>query len=104
MLITFSTRHMDSTPALKTHTEEKAAKLPRYFDRIQSIEVVLEKIKDIMRGEVRVHVEHNHVLVCHHDEPDAYAAIDGALHKMERQLTEQKEMTRNRKHPEITKG
>jgi putative sigma-54 modulation protein len=104
MLITFSSRHMENTPALKLHTEEKAAKLPRYFDRIQSIEVILEQIKDVMRAEVRVHVEHNHVLVSHQDEPDAYAAIDGALHKMERQLTEQKEMTRNRKHPETTKG
>jgi putative sigma-54 modulation protein len=103
MQITFSSRHMENTPALTTHTEQKAGKLTRYFDRIQSIEVVLEKIKDTMRAEVRVHVEHNDVMVSHHDDPDAYAAIDGALHKMERQLSEQKDMIRNRKHPEVTR-
>ncbi|HWB52934.1 MAG TPA: ribosome-associated translation inhibitor RaiA [Tepidisphaeraceae bacterium] len=103
MLITFSTRHMENTPALKQHAEQKAGKLNRYFDRIQSIEIVLESIKDIMRAEVRVYVEHNHVLVSHHDEPDAYAAIDGSIHKMERQLAEHKQMMRNRKHPEATK-
>lgn len=102
MLITFSTRHMENTPALKQHAEQKAGKLNKYFDRVQSIEVVLEAVKDLMRGEVRVHVEHNHVLVSHHDDPDAYAAIDGAIHKMERQLAEQKKMVRNHKHPEVS--
>lgn len=103
MLITFSTRHMENTAALKQHAEQKAGKLSRYFDRIQSVEIVLEAIKEIMRAEVRVHVEHNHVLVTHHDDPEGYAALDGAIHKMERQLSEQKDMVRNRKHPEISR-
>ncbi|HEY1685550.1 MAG TPA: ribosome-associated translation inhibitor RaiA [Tepidisphaeraceae bacterium] len=102
MIITFSTRHMENTPALKQHAEQKAGKLTKYFDRIQSIEVVLEAVKDVMRGEFRVHVEHNNILISHHDDPDAYAAIDGALHKMERQLAEQKDMIRNRKHPQAS--
>lgn len=102
MLITFSTRHMDVTPALKQHAEEKAGKLTRYFDRIQSVDVILEEAKELMQVELRVDAEHNHVLISRHGDPDAYAAIDGAVHKMERQLTEHKKKTRNRKHPELS--
>ena len=102
MLITFTTRHMEATPALKAHAEQKAGKLNKYFDRIQEVDVVVEALKDLMRAELRVHAEHNHLLISHHDDPDAYAAIDGSMHKMERQLTEHKAKVRNRKHPETT--
>lgn len=102
MTITFSTRHMDVTPPLKAHAELKAGKLTKYYDRIVSIDVVLENGKDLMRAEFRVHADHNHVFVSQHEEPDAYAAIDGSVHKMERQLAEYKQMVRNRKHPNAT--
>ena len=102
MQITFSTRHMDVTPPLKGYAEQKASKLDKYYDRIQSVEVVLENAKDRMKAEFRVHADHNHVFVSNHEEADAYAAIDGSVHKMERQLAEHKQMLRNRKHPENT--
>jgi putative sigma-54 modulation protein len=90
---------MDVTEPLKTYAEEKANKLTRYFDRIQEIEVVLDRGKDNDRVEMIVNAEHKSMFVAQHAEGDAYACIDGCVHKLERQLTDHKEKLRNRKHP-----
>ena len=42
MQITVSARHMGVTESLKDYCEEKAGRLERFFNRIQSIEVVLD--------------------------------------------------------------
>ncbi|HZZ43897.1 MAG TPA: ribosome-associated translation inhibitor RaiA [Tepidisphaeraceae bacterium] len=100
MIVTIASRHMDVTAPLKTYAEEKANKLNRYFDRIQEIEVVFDAGKDKTRVEMIVNAEHSSSFVAHHDEGDAYACIDGCVHKLERQLSDHKEKIRNRKHPE----
>ena len=105
MLLTVSSRHMEITPPLKDYAEEKAGKLEKYYDRIQDIEVILDNGKDKTgthnaRVEIVVNAEHNNRFVVHHDEGDAYACIDGCVHKMERTLSEHKKKFRNRKHPE----
>jgi putative sigma-54 modulation protein len=103
VLVTVSSRHMDVTPALKTYAETKAGKLNKYYDRIQEIEVILDNGKDQTRVEMIVNAEHKNTFIAHHDDPDAYAGIDGCVHKLERQLSEHKKKFRNRKHPdEIT--
>jgi putative sigma-54 modulation protein len=100
VIVTVSARHMDVTPALKTHAEEKANKLGKYYDLIQEIEVILDAHKDATRVEMIVHAEHRNTFVAHHDEGDAYVCIDGCVHKLERQITEHKKKFRNRKHPQ----
>ena len=42
MLFTMTGRHIEVTDALRAHAEEKSEKLPRYFDSISHIEVILE--------------------------------------------------------------
>jgi putative sigma-54 modulation protein len=91
---------MDVTPALKSYAEEKANKLGKYYDLIQEIEVVLDAHKDAARVEMIVNAEHRNTFVAHHEEGDAYACIDGCVHKLERQITEHKKKFRNRKHPQ----
>ena len=103
MVITVSTRHMDVTPAMKTYAEQKAAKLTKYFDRIQEIEVVFDAghektSKDKAHVEMIVNADHNDRFVAHHDEGDAYACVDACVDKLERQLSEHKKKFRNRKH------
>ena len=100
MIVTVSSRHMDVTPALKTYAEQKANKLLKYYDRIQEIEVVFDAGKDKTSVEMIVNAEHKNMFVAHHDEgADAYACVDGCVHKLERQLSEHKKKFRNRKHP-----
>ena len=100
MVVTVIGRHMDVTDALKQYAEHKATKLGKYYDLIHEIEVILESAKDTPRVEMIVHAEHRNTFVAHHEEGDAYACIDGCMHKLERQVTEHKKKYRNRKHPQ----
>lgn len=100
MIVTISSRHMDVTEPLKTYAEEKANKLNKYYDRIQEIEVVIDALKDSARVEMIVNAERKGLFVAQHDQGDAYACVDGCVHKLERQLSDHKQRIRNRKHPE----
>jgi putative sigma-54 modulation protein len=90
---------MEVTPPLKSYAEQKAAKLEKYYDLIQEIEVVLDAAKDSTRVEMIVNAEHKNMFIAHHEGGDAYACIDECVHKLERQLSEHKKKFRNRKHP-----
>ena len=100
MVVTVASRHMEVTPALKTYAEQKTAKLHKYYDRIQEIEIVFDSGKSQTLVEMIVNAEHKNMFIARHDEGDAYACIDGCVAKLERQLSEHKKMHRNRKHPE----
>lgn len=104
MVVTISARHMDVTDALRRYAEQKAGKLHKYYDRIQEIEVTFDAGKDAVNVEMIVNAEHRNMFVARHNEGDAYACIDGCVHKLERQLSEHKQMYRNRKHPESGKA
>ena len=102
MNFTITGKHIDITEPLKEHASEKTSKLPRYYNSINEVEVVIENghgghvgVEIIARG------EHSKFFVAKEEGPDAYACIDIAVHKLQRQLTDQKEKERNNKH--ITK-
>ncbi len=99
MEITVTGKHIDITPAIREYAESKAGKLPRYFDRVLSIEVLADK-RDRQNYEIEmiVHAEHHEPFVAKGTHTDLYACIDGVADKLERQLTDFKEKLRNRKH------
>jgi len=99
VIVTISSRHMDVTPAMKTHAEERAKKLTKFYDLIQEIEVIFDAGKDKITVEMIVNAEHKNLFIAKHDQGDAYACVDGCYHKLERQLSEHKDKHRNRKHP-----
>ncbi len=103
MIVTVSSRHMEVTPAMKQFAEQKAAKLTKYYDRIQEIEVVFDAgnektSKEKVRVEMIVSAEHRNMFIAHCEEGDAYACVDACIDKLERQLSDHKKMFRNRKH------
>lgn len=98
MKITLSGRHMDITPAIHDYATEKASKLPRYFDRIQSIDVIAHKTDHHQELEMIVHVEKSDPFICKAAGSDLYACIDEVVDKLERRLTDHKDKLRNRKH------
>lgn len=98
MEITISGRHMEITEAIHNFATEKVSKLTRYYDRIPSIEVVIEKGGQAHEVEVIVHVERSDPHVVTISGQDVYACIDQAVDKLERKLTDHKEKLRNRKH------
>jgi putative sigma-54 modulation protein len=102
MQVTVTGRHMGVSDALRTYCEEKAARLPRFLDRILSIEVVLDGKDGIHTAEMIVHSAGAPPFVATERHEDAYAAIDLLVDKIEEQLRRYKERHRNRKHPRST--
>lgn len=100
MQIVVSGRHQHLPEALRGYASEKAGKLPRFYDRIQSIEVVFDTEGGRPAVELIVGVEHSKPFVVRWVDADAHAAVDRAVDHMEEQLRRHKEKLRNRKHPE----
>lgn len=88
-------RNLDVTEAIRAYAHSKAAKLPKYFDGTQLITFTLSKDDHLTHGnfsaELVVDVEKHDDFVARASAPDLYAAIDEALHKGIRQLTDFKE-------------
>jgi putative sigma-54 modulation protein len=102
MQITVSGRHMGISESLNSYCREKSERLGRFFDRIQSIEIVLDGNGGLHVAEMIVHSEGSPPFVASEQHEDAYAAVDLMLDKIERQIRRHKEKLRNRKHPPKT--
>ena len=100
MEIKVTGRHLEITEAIREYAENKAGKLPRYFDRTKAAEIIAERIHDQFEVEMIAHVDRADPFVAHARGQDLYACIDDLVSKMERQLTDHKDKLRNRKHPE----
>ena len=99
MEFTVTGPHFDITDANREYAQQKPEKLPRYYDRIQGIEVIADRTEHgRYEIEIIVHVDHADPFVAHSDSHDLYACIDETVDKLERQLTDHKEKLRNRKH------
>ncbi len=99
MLFTITGKHVEVTEAIKNHAEEKTSKLPRYYNGINQVEVIIDRgqgssfsVEVIARG------EHSNIFVVTEMGEDAYQCIDTAVHKLERQLRRKKSKERNKKH------
>lgn len=97
MLISCTGRHVEVTPDVREYAEKKMAKMPRYYDRIQAIEVVLDHESDNFSVEVIASAD-GQPFVAREVGPDTFALIDLVADKLERQLVKHKERYRNRKH------
>lgn len=98
MQIIVSGRHQDVTDELKSHVGQKLEKLTRYYDRVESIEAVLDREGEVPIVEAIVNAEHGTRFVARESGVDLYAALDLVMDKLARQLTKHKERFRNRKH------
>jgi len=99
LLFTISGKHIEITEAIRRHAEEKTSKLPRYYNSINQVEVIIDgqpggnaSVEIIARG------EHSKVFVVTETGEDAYRSIDVAVRKLERQLKRKKGKERNNKH------
>ena len=86
-------KHLDVSEAIKTFAEQKAGKLTKYLDLIQQIIVRVEADphKKGFHCEVVADVEKHEDFVGHAHHEDLYTAIDEAVAKVGRQLTDFKE-------------
>ena len=99
MNITIKARHMEATEPMKQYAESKAAKLPRIFDDIQSIDVTLDIEADQAMVEFVVQARRKHTFVASDRNQDMYACVDGCLNKISQQLRRHKDKVRNHQGP-----
>lgn len=100
MLFTISGKHVEITEAIRKHAQEKTSKLPRYYDSINQVEVVVDGSKGgTMSVEIIARAEHGKVFVGTERGADTYQCIDMAVHKLQRQLRKVKSKERDSKYP-----
>ena len=96
---------VEVTDPIRAHAEEKATKLTRYYDGVQQITVRLRKPEHhashpTYEVELTADAEKHDDFVGTATGDDLYLAIDGAVQKVARQLTDFKEKLKiNGHHP-----
>ena len=99
MQINVSGRQLDLTPTIEEYVQKKCERLSKFYDRIQAIDVVLDKAPQGFSVEVLADVEHHEDFVAKSEHDDLYTCVDRTLDKAARQLHDWKERIRdNRKN------
>ncbi len=97
MQIKISARHGHLSDETQAKIKEKLEKLPRYYDRLSSIDATVDlEHREAPNVDLRVSAEHKHdfVAVCHSTE--LMAAVDEVVEKMEQQLRKYKTKIQDR--------
>ncbi|MCP4378643.1 MAG: ribosome-associated translation inhibitor RaiA [bacterium] len=94
MNIVIEARHMEVTDSLRQHVESKAEKLPKYYDHIHSIEIVLDVEADKAMTEIVVHGGKKNTFVASAKNEDMYVCVDRCMHKVTEQLRRHKDRIR----------
>jgi putative sigma-54 modulation protein len=90
MQISITGHHMDITEALRSYVESKFNRLERHFDKMTNIHVILGVEKERQKAEATIHVNRGNIFA-NDEHEDMYAAIDGLIDKLDRQLKKHKE-------------
>ena len=97
MQITVVTRHGTLSDATRDRVAAKAEKLQKYFERLSSIEIVIDlKVPDNPRVDIKVSAEHKHDFLAHEQAGDLWPSVDAAIQKLEQQLRKYKEKVQGR--------
>ncbi len=97
MEIRVTGRHVKVTDEVRDYIADKASRLPRYYDRIHEIEVILDHESEQFTAEMIVRVDRKRTFVASETGPDTFVLIDLISDKIERQLTRHKEKNRSHK-------
>jgi putative sigma-54 modulation protein len=97
---TISGKHIVITDAIRDYAQEKTSKLPKYYNGVSQVEVVVDSSHGAnkMSVEIIARGEHSHVFIATQTGEGACPCIDGAVHKLEQQLRKRKAKERDDKH------
>ena len=99
MNIVVNGRHMAVTAAMRQYVEAKIAKLPRFYDNLRSVEVVLDIEAEKPFVEIVATARRRNTFVATHRDDDMYACFDQCLAKITEQLRRYKDKVRDRQGP-----
>jgi putative sigma-54 modulation protein len=90
MQINITGHNIDLTDSMQDYVHSKFNKLERFFDHINNVQVILrvEKLQQI--AEATLHINQGEIHATS-DNENMYAAIDGLIDKLVRQLNKHKE-------------
>ena len=96
MQVNITARHGHLSPNNQQKISEKVEKLTRYLDRVSAIVVLVdleyrENHHEAVKVELQVSAEHADDFVSTETAIDLFAALDGAIHKVEQQIRKHKE-------------
>jgi putative sigma-54 modulation protein len=98
--VNLSTRHGSITEETHDRIIEKAGKLPKYFERVTSIQVTLDvENAQTVQAEIKLTVADREDFVARGTGTNAIAATDSAMQRMERQLVKAKEKLTGHRGP-----
>jgi putative sigma-54 modulation protein len=89
MQLNLTGRHVEITPALRDYLNNKFTRIERRFDNLTDIHCILTVNKLQHKAEAKINVSGS-TLYAESIEEDMYAAIDGLIDKLIRQLKKYK--------------
>jgi putative sigma-54 modulation protein len=92
--------HVEITPAIREYVTSKLARINRHFDHEIDVTVIMTVEKLDQKIEANVHLAGKEIHVQAND-ADMYAAIDGLIDKLDRQVLKHKERFAPRHAPGI---
>ncbi len=102
MNLNLTGRHLEITPAIRSHVTDKIAKIKSHFDGVMEVTVVLSVDKLRQKAEGSVHLSGKDVFV-ESDDDNLYVAIDSMVDKLDRQIVKHKEKFAARRHDESSR-
>lgn len=102
MEVTVAGHHVEVSPALRAYVETKLARLERHFEHMTGIHCILTVEKLEHKAEATIHLSGGTI---HADaiEENMYAAVDGLVDKLDRQVKKYKEKLTNHHVKEVDK-
>ena len=103
MQINLTGHHIDITDSLRNYVNEKMARLERHFDKVSDTHVVLTLEKLQHKAEAMINMRGIQIYADAIEE-DMYAAIDGLVDKLDRQVRKHKEKSSDHHARDVDKS
>jgi putative sigma-54 modulation protein len=102
MNLKITSHHLEITPAMRSHLEDKLQRIKNHFDQVMTISVILsinnEKEKNLRNhAEITIHLKGKDLFAEAHHE-DMYHAMDLVVDKLDRQVIKHKEKVQDHHH------
>ena len=89
--------HLEITPAIRAYVVNKLERVSRHFDHVIDVSVIMSVEKLQQKVEATVHLRGKDIF-CESSAPDMYAAIDGLIDKLDRNIIKHKEKNLAHRH------
>lgn len=95
MQLSITGHHIEVTDSMRNYVTEKFSRLERHFDQVIDVHVILQVEKLAQKAEATVRVN-GAKLFAEETHEDLYAAIDGLIDKLDRQVLRHKDKNQSR--------